>query len=154
MKIKKLLTGLIFLALTSCGYQPINLGKSNSNIPINKIEFIGDKNINRKIIMLTGLKENKPQKNSYNLNLKSEKKVSVIAKNKSGNASVYKTTIDVELTLRDSDDLSKIFKTKNFSLSFTYNNIENKFDLQQSQKNIEENLIKNIVKKIEIFLNT
>ena len=152
MNIKKLISILIFVSLTSCGFQPIYSLKNKISYEIKEIELIGDKNINRKIIMLTGLKENKPQKNSYNLNLKSEKKVSVIAKNKSGNASVYKTTIDVELTLRDSDDLSKIFKTKNFSLSFTYNNIENKFDLQQSQKNIEENLIKNIVKKIETFL--
>ena len=153
MKIKKFIIGIILLALTSCGYQPIYLNKNTSNISIGKIKLEGDKNVNRKIIMLIGLKENNLQKNSYNLNLKSEKKVSVIAKNKSGNASVYKTTIDVELTLRDVNDLSKIFKTKNFSLSFTYNNIENKFDLQQYQKNIEENLIKNIGKKIETFLN-
>ena len=152
MKIKKLLMGLIFLALTSCGYQPIYLGGSNTNILINKMQISGNKNINRKIIMLTGLKENNLKKNSYNLSLKSEKNISIIAKNKSGNASVYKTTINVEITLRDTDDLSKIFKTKNFSLSFTYNNIENKFDLQQYQKGIEENLIKNIVKKIETFL--
>tara|TARA_B110000037_G_scaffold217315_1_gene278095 strand:- start:437 stop:901 length:465 start_codon:yes stop_codon:yes gene_type:complete len=152
MKIKKLLIGLILIALTSCGYQPIYLGGSNTNILINKMQISGNKNINRKIIMLTGLKENNLKKNSYNLSLKSEKNISIIAKNKSGNASVYKTTINVEITLRDTDDLSKIFKTKNFSLSFTYNNIENKFDLQQYQKGIEENLIKNIVKKIETFL--
>ena len=152
MKIKKLLIGLILIALTNCGYQPIYLGGSNTNILINKIQIVGNKNINRKIIMLTGLKENSLQKNSYNLSLKSEKNISIIAKNKSGNASVYKTTINVEITLRDTDDLSKIFKTKNFSLSFTYNNIENKFDLQQYQKGIEENLIKNIAKKIETFL--
>tara|TARA_B110000027_G_scaffold96687_1_gene102102 strand:- start:2319 stop:2783 length:465 start_codon:yes stop_codon:yes gene_type:complete len=152
MKIKKLLIGLILIALTSCGYQPIYLGGSNTSILINKMQISGNKNINRKIIMLTGLKENNLKKNSYNLSLKSEKNISIIAKNKSGNASVYKTTINVEITLRDTDDLSKIFKTKNFSLSFTYNNIENKFDLQQYQKGIEENLIKNIVKKIETFL--
>ena len=152
MKIKKLLIGLILIALTSCGYQPIYLGGSNTSILINKMQISGNKNINRKIIMLTGLKENNLKKNSYNLSLKSEKNISIIAKNKSGNASVYKTTINVEITLRDTDDLSKIFKTKNFSLSFTYNNIKNKFDLQQYQKGIEENLIKNIVKKIETFL--
>ncbi len=152
MKIKKLLIGLILIALTSCGYQPMYLGGSSTNILINKMQILGNKNINRKIIMLTGLKENNLKKNSYNLSLKSEKNISIIAKNKSGNASVYKTTINVEITLRDTDDLSKIFKTKNFSSSFTYNNIENKFDLQQYQKGIEENLIKNIVKKIETFL--
>tara|TARA_B110000238_G_C16097617_1_gene426806 strand:+ start:181 stop:645 length:465 start_codon:yes stop_codon:yes gene_type:complete len=154
MKIKTIIIGLIFLILTNCGYQPIYSGKSNINLLINKIELKGDKNINRKIILLTNLKEGDLQKNSYNLSLKSVKRISIIAKNKSGNPSVYRTAINVELTLKNADDLNKIYKTKNFSMNFTYNNVENKFDLQQYQKDIEKNLINNIVEKIEIFLNT
>tara|TARA_B100000795_G_C22789102_1_gene436049 strand:+ start:1512 stop:1976 length:465 start_codon:yes stop_codon:yes gene_type:complete len=154
MKIKTIIIGLIFLILANCGYQPIYSGKDNIDLLINKIELEGDKNINRKIILLNNLKESDLQKNSYNLSLKSEKRISVIAKNKSGNPSIYRTTINVELTLKNADDLNKIYKTKNFSVNFTYNNVENKFDLQQYQKEIEKNLIDNIVEKIEIFLNT
>jgi hypothetical protein len=154
MKIKKIIIGLIFLTLANCGYQPIYSEKDNINLLINKIELEGDKNINRKIILLTSLKEGNLQKNSYNLNLKSEKKISIIAKNKSGNPLVYRTIINVQLTLKNADDLDKTYKNKNFSISFTYNNVENKFDLQQYQRDIENNLINNIVEKIEIFLNT
>jgi len=154
MKIKAIIIGLIFLTLANCGYQPIYSGKNNIDLLISTIELEGDKNINRKIILLTRLKEGNIQKNSYNLKLKSDKKISIIAKNKSGNPSVYRTTINVELTLKNTADLNKIYKTKNFSMSFTYNNVENKFDLQQYQKDIEKNLVNNVVEKIEIFLNT
>ena len=64
MKIKAIIIGLIFLTLANCGYQPIYSGKNNIDLLISTIELEGDKNINRKIIMLTGLKENKPQKES------------------------------------------------------------------------------------------
>ena len=43
-------------------------------------------------------------------------------------------------------------KDKNFISDFTYNNKENKFDLSQYQKEIEENLINKIIEKIYIFL--
>ena len=47
---------------------------------------------------------------------------------------------------------NKIIKSKDFSSSFTYNNIENKFDLTQYQKSIELNLINKISEEIFIFL--
>ena len=153
MKIKKLIVGIIFVALTSCGYQPIYSNKINSNILIKKIQLEGDKKINRKIILLANIKKN-DQKNSYNLTINSKKNTSITAKDKSGNASVYNTTISVELTLKEPDNSDQIFKTKKFEANFSYSNIENKFDLQQYKKNIEENLINNIVEEITIFLNS
>ena len=44
------------------------------------------------------------------------------------------------------------FKQKDFTSNFTYNNIENKFDFSQYQKNIEINLINGIIEEIFIFL--
>ena len=39
----------------------------------------------------------------------------------------------------------KTVKTKEFSANFTYNNIDNKFNLSQYQKNIENNLTNKII---------
>jgi len=49
-------------------------------------------------------------------------------------------------------DGDKIFKTKNFTSDFTYNNTENKYDLSQYQNDIELNLINHIIEEIFIFL--
>ena len=152
MKIKKLIIGIIIVTLTGCGYQPVYLNKNNSNILISKIEFEGNKNINRKIILLTNIKK-KDGINSYNLILNSKKDNVIISKDKAGNASIYKMILNVQFVLKESNSSAKIFKTKNFNTSFSYSNIENKFDLKRYRKTIEENLIDNIVEEIIIFLN-
>ena len=154
MKINKFIFLIILISLVSCGYEPIYTKKGSLNISINKIETKGNKNINRKIISLAKIKENNNESYAYNLNLNSQKNITVVAKDKSGNASVYKTTINVELSLKNPKNQNAIVKTKNFNSSFSYNNIKNKFDLQEYQKNIEQNLINRIVEEITIFLNS
>ena len=69
MKIKKIIIGIMLLTLTACGYQPIYSSKNTSNISINKIKLEGDKNINRKIILLANIKSNNIA-SSYDLILK------------------------------------------------------------------------------------
>ena len=153
MIFKKISYILIFLLVTSCGYQAIYSKKNNTSISINKIESIGDRNINRKIISLANLKERNNQNYSYDLTLNSTKITEAVAKDKTGNTSVYKTTIVVEFYLKDPNNQGEIFKKKIFSSSFSYNNINNKFDLVKYQKNIEQNLIEKIAEEITIFLS-
>ena len=151
MTIKKILVCIIFLSLSSCGYESIFSKKNNTDIIIKKIEMSGNKNINRKVISLVNLKENKNKDLGYTLWLDSSKIIEITAKDKAGNASIYKTTITVNLSLNEG---SKIVKTKLFNYSFSYNNLTNKFDLSQYQKNIEMNLINEIAEEILIYMNS
>jgi outer membrane lipopolysaccharide assembly protein LptE/RlpB len=154
MIIKKIFLIIIFFTVTNCGYKAIFSNQNNLDFSIKKIELEGNKKISRKIIILTGLKKNNNKGYSYNLILDSNKKIDIVSKDKSKNASVYKTTIDVEFTLKDPNNQDAIFKTKKFTSSFLYNDIDNKFDLLQYQKNIELNLIDKISQEIIIFLNS
>jgi len=151
---KKFIFIIIFFAITNCGYQAIFSNQNDLDFSIKKIKLEGNKKIGRKIINLTSLKENNNKRYAYNLILSSEKKIEIVSKDKSKNASIYKTTIDVYFTLKDPNNQDKIFKTKNFTSSFSYNNMSNKFDLSQYQKNIELNLIDIISQEIIIFLNS
>ena len=153
MIIKKFIYILILLALTNCGYQPIYDKSKNINYSIEDIELEGNKKINRKIITFAKLKENNNQSYSYNISLNSNKKIEIVSKDKAGTASIFRTTISVNLSLKDPNDKNIIVKSKNFTSSFSYSNTKNKFDLQQYQKNIEENLIIKIAEEIIIFLN-
>jgi hypothetical protein len=114
-------------------------------------QLIGDKNINRSIISYLGIKNNDNTNAKYNLKLNSTKLVETVAKDKVGNTSVYKTTIRVELSISEGNS---VIKERTFVSNFIYNNISNKFDLFQYQKNIDKNLIKNLSEKILIFLTT
>ena len=154
MIIKKFILILVFFAITNCGYSPIYSKKETLNISINKIELKGNKNVNRKIVSLTNLVERNNKSYAYNLTLDSNKKIETVARDKSGNTSIYKITIITEFYLKDPNNKNKIIKNKSFSSSFSYNSIANKFDLLQYQKNIEENLINKIAEEIIIFINS
>ena len=147
--IKKIFVLFVITTLIGCGYNPIFSNKKNSNLVVKNFQVIGDKELNRKIISTLNLKKNDADESKFSLMINSEKKLDIVSKDKTGNASVYRTTILVKLSLNEEN---KIIKSKDFSSSFTYNNIENKFDLTQYQKSIELNLINKISEEIFIFL--
>ena len=151
MNIKKIILILMFFSITNCGYEAIYSKKDSVNFSIKDVKLGGNKNINRKIVSLLNIDKSDENKNRYNLELNSNKNTTIIAKDKTGKATIYRVTLSVDAIL--SDDVSTI-KQKNFITSFTFNNSQNKFELLQYQKNIEENLINNIAEQITIFITT
>ena len=149
--IKKKIFLILIIFLSNCGYNPIYLKKIDTEMLMSSYQLIGDKNINRSIISYLGIKNNDNTNAKYNLKLNSTKLVETVAKDKVGNTSVYKTTIRVELSISEGNS---VIKERTFVSNFIYNNISNKFDLFQYQKNIDKNLIKNLSEKILIFLTT
>tara|TARA_B100000795_G_C22665082_1_gene385666 strand:+ start:405 stop:860 length:456 start_codon:yes stop_codon:yes gene_type:complete len=149
MILKKFLILSSFFLLMSCNYEPIFAKKNLSILSIKKVELEGDKKINRAIIALLNISKENQQKPSYNLNLNSTKKIEITARDSQGNISVYKTIIVVNVLL---ENQKIIIKEKSFESSFSYNNIQNKFDLSQYQKDIETDLINKIAKEINIYL--
>ena len=152
--IKKLFLFCTFLFLVNCGYEPLYIKKDNSLIKIGKINFSGDERINRKIISFSGITETNDLNNTYLLMLKSKKKKEIVSKNNSGNATSYKISIDINVSIVDPVNNEKIIRSKPFSSSFTYNNNENKFQLSQDEKNIVNNLTESISKKIVFYLSS
>ena len=136
--------------LSSCGYESIYLNNDKFDLPIKEFKLKGDKNINRKIISILNFKKDDSNNFNYILKLDSEKLVEITAKDTAGNATIFKTSINVEIQLDKNDEL--IVK-KTFDGSFTYSNSEDKFSLLQYQKTIEANLIDKITEEIIFFLN-
>lgn len=149
--IKKIIFFLLILSLTSCGYQPIYTKKNYDALVIKEYQLAGDKIINRKIVSLLNLRKNIQLESSYILSLDSVKKLETVAKDKTGKASVFKTSIRVSIKINENKTL---IKEKIFNKTYTYNNTKNKFDLMQYQKDIENNILDKISEEIIIFLNT
>ena len=151
MTLKKLLILPILFLIINCSYEPIFSEKNINSISIGDLTVEGNKKINRLIANQLNINRNDNQDTSYDLNLDSSKKVETLAKDSRGNDSIYRTIITVNLTLKKQE---LIFKEKSFVLSFSYNNIENKFDLSEYQKNIETDLINKIIQEINIYLSS
>ena len=144
--IKKIFIVLLFILVTSCGYESIYAKKNLTKLTIEKIELSGNKKINKMIISQIPITL---ENNNKILILDTQKKIESSSKNKTGDTEVFNLSIITKLTLKNDD---KIFKSRVFSSDFSYNNISNKFDLEQYQKSIEKNLAKKISDEIFLFL--
>ena len=148
---KKITLLLVIFLIWGCGYQPIYLKKNNLEQKIKTITLNVEQKINKIIVTSLGLKEDRNLLTGYSLILKSLKRIDIISKDKSGNPSVYKTSIIVDVSLTEKE---RIIKQKEFVSTFTYNASDNKFNLSQYQKNIELNLINEISEKIFIYIRS
>ena len=146
---KKALFILLFFII-GCGYQPVYQNKNIGSFEFSKIILSGNNDINRKIIDTLSIKESK---NNFNkLNIFSSYDVKIASKDATGQASTFKTTILVKLSIENTNDKSK--GEKIFLKEFTYNNKEKKIELVEYQNSIKNDLINKIISEIIIYLNS
>ena len=146
---KKITIIISFFLLLSCGYEPI-FSSSKGNFSITEIKLIGEKSIGSKIKKNLNIYKNAENKSIfYSLKINTTQKKNVISKDAKGDPKIFEMQITVDLTILENN---KIKNKKNFKESFTYNNSTNKFDLKQYERNIEDNLIEEIITKITLHL--
>ena len=136
--------------LLSCDYTPIYQTDQKLNIKLNTINFSGDKNINREIVKNLEKYRDSDTNNIFDLSISSTKKEDIVTKDKKGNATSYKLTLEVNI------NLSNISNDKNFTKKFikdmSFNSKNNKFELDQYRSNLEKNMISQILQDINIYL--
>ena len=140
----------IFLFVLSCGYTPIYQMDQKLNIKLDTINSSGDKEINREIVKNLDKYRVSDTNNIFDLSINSTKKEDVVTKDKKGNATSYKLTLEVDV------NLSKISNNKNFAKKFakdmSFNSKNNKFELDQYRLNLEKNMISQILQDINLYL--
>ena len=139
------------LLINSCGYQSIYTNK-NINFSIKEINSI---NNNRLITLLKNdlnmySNTNNKDKN-YLLNVEAERKIITTSKDTAGNPKTYLMEVIVKIEVQE--NYGEITK-KNFIEKFNYNTQENKFNQNQYEENIEENLIMKISENIVLYLSS
>ena len=136
---KKILSLLIFLFLSSCGYEALYSTKNqiNYDFSISEINFTGDREINLKLKeKLNNYTLNKKNKN-FKLKVLSTSKKIIIAKNKAGDATKFKIEITINIEALKNDGIKSNFLIIE---SFVYNNNSDKFALKSYEREIKNNL--------------
>ena len=143
---KKIL--VLFLLISACGFQPL-YNNNLLNVEFSEIKLTGDVKINREIVSFLGLKETK---NDMNNDISINSSVSIIetSKDAQGQPATYRTNIVVTIVI---ENQNKQINTKTFDESFSYNNIENKYDLSVYQKDVQNNLVKKIIDDLIVYIN-
>ena len=143
---------LFLLIITSCGYQPIyKMDQNIDTLKIKEIKLTGNKTLGEKISKGLLLKIIKNDKSLNKLDIDSQINVTETSKNSKGQVTSYRTTISTIISIIDSDD--NLVRKKNVSKQFSYNVLANKFKLKEYQEEIENNLINQIIRDVNIFLN-
>jgi len=140
----------IFVFVLSCGYTPIYQTDQRLNIKLDTIDFSGDKDINREIVKNLDKYRDSDTNNIFDLSINSTKKEDIVTKDKKGNATSYKLTLEVGINLSNISN-DKNF-TKKFSKNMSFNSKSNKFELDQYRLNLKKNMIAQILQDINLYL--
>jgi len=146
---KKIFFTILFF-VSSCGYQPVYLNKSLNNMEFSEISHQGEININRKIINSLSLKKDKLNKNLNELFIKTSFEIAETSKNSKGQVESYRSSLYLELEVKKDD---KIIRDKKIVRNFSYNNLDNKYELVEYQNEIKTDLIKQAMEEVILFLN-
>lgn len=139
---KKLIPLLIIILFYGCGYKPIYSSK-DVLFKVDRINYDYNK-INAQIARSIKTLSNDEAKRTLEINLKSSKEKKVVSKTKNGDPEIYELVISVEI--------STFQVSKNFLSKQNYKNIDNKFELNQYELEIEKQIIDELTGKILNYL--
>ena len=148
---KKIFTFLLFLFLSSCGYEAIYSLKNRANyaFQISKLELSGDRQINLKMKQILSSYSNPniaiENRKIFELKISSDSEKITTTKDASGDATKFKN--EITLKVQVSMDGTII---SNFSVTeeFIYNNSSNTSELRSYENQIKNNLTEAAVDKI------
>ena len=140
---------LIFFLLTHCGFQPLYSNKNYEELTFKKIELIGKKEINRRIISAVSINENTQNYKYDKVVLKNSIEITETSKNTKGQVDSFKMMLRLHFIIENNGN---ILRDKNFYKEFSYNNLDNKFDLSEYELNLEEDLTDKIIEDLILFL--
>ena len=149
---KKIFSFLIFLFLSSCGYEALYSKKNqiNYDFSISELNFNGDREVNLKIKeKLNNYVLNKKNK-TFRLRISSTSRKIIIAKDKAGDATNFKIEITVDIEVLNNDDLKSNFVIIE---SFDYNNNSDKFELKMYETEIKNNLSNTVSNELKLKLS-
>ena len=138
----KLIFFLTFLLLTACAYEPI-FKEKNYNFEVGEITLSGEKDTNRIIKnKLNLIKEDKNKfKKKYDISIDTEKYRETISKNSQGDPLKFELNLNVNYIISENQ---KTLVKREITKKYIYNNISDKFKLEQDEKIILENLSEEI----------
>jgi len=146
--IKKIILFSLFL-LTSCGYQPL-YKQVTSGYEFFDLKFEGDQNLSMRILNNLNIVENNLDDTLNSLTIKSTLLIDETSKDSKGLVQSYRSNLNIEVSIIKNQ---KIIQNQSFNESFSYNNMNTRFELLDYQKQVEEILIMKINNKIRLFLN-
>ena len=147
----KIIYIFLFIIISGCGYQAI-YGVKDINLRVEEIKLTGNNKLNKTINnYFNYYKNNKKYSKIIDVHIDSSLKKEISSKDRKGNAKTFKLSVSVKLDILENE---KIIKAKIFNKSSSYKSLDNKFDLNQYEENLINNLVNGIWQDIEITMHS
>ena len=144
---KKFLTITLLILVSSCGYNSVYKNQEKVNFFVKIIKMNGDFQINNFIKndlkVLSNINSNK----IYEVNIDSDFKKIIIAKNASGIATDYKLEMEIKFQI-----ISDKNKEVTFSENLKIKHNDEKFEQSNYEKEIKKNFSRIIANKLSLYL--
>lgn len=146
MKSKKLLFTILIstiLFLNNCGYKSIYSSKKFS-LSINKLDYQNNK-LNNKFARIIRSISNEDSKNGINLTFEANQNIKILSKDKTGEPSIFEMKIEIQIITDN--------RVENLVGRETFNNDEDKFKLNQYQRQLETQIMERLTLQIMEYLS-
>ena len=138
---------LIFI-LNNCGYTPIYSTKYQ-DFKLSNIILNGERDINKILKKrLDNYTKNDSAEKIYNVTINSSLQKNIASKDKKGNPTRFTLNVNVDLTI---DDKSGKSVEINFNEKNSYNNKNEKFELQMYENSLIQNMSEKILSDMILF---
>ena len=150
--LKKNILLVFFLLTASCGYEAIYSKKNsvNYNFSITSINFDGDRDVNLRIKQKLNNYILTKQNKKFDLDIKTVEEKTILAKDDTGDPTNFENIINVNIKVFIEGDLQKNIEIKK---SFKYENITNKYDLGNYERELKTNLAETIAEELVFKLS-
>jgi len=139
---------IIFMFLSSCGYQPLLKDKSQK-FNIDQVNLIGDRKLGQRLSNRFQKIDN--VKNNLIVEIKSSKKKEISSRSSAGVAAEYSMSLNFDLKVTDYS--GSIILENNFSESGSYKASELYINTLNRERKIVDNMIKTIAERISTQLS-
>ena len=157
--LRNIFISIIFL-LNSCSYEPI-FSKKDYGFSLGQITFVGDKTINRNIKNRLSFINKKTSlgasdnlsfnETSFDLSINTKKERRTISKDTKGDPVKFELIVTTSLGVYNKN---KSILNREIKKSYIYNNVSDKFKLEEDEDIILENISENISESIiSLILN-
>ncbi len=138
----KYLVIISLLLLNSCSYEPVFSNK-DYGFEINEVTLLGDKDVNRNLKNNLNLIVNKgiSSGKKYNLSIDTKKERRVFSKDAQGDPLKFELVLSSTIIISNNQ---KTLITRKIDKNYIYNNLSDKFELEQNERIIIDNLSEKI----------
>ena len=146
---KNIITLFLIFFLTNCGFTPIYLNNKNINFSIEKIDYIGDRDLNNYLKINLDRYKNKKNNNKISIQVETRYEKNILSKDSTGKITSYQLEVKAIFVIKSTNKKIRIVEKK------IIDSMDDKFEEARREKSVKRSFASSISNKLlsELTIN-